>query len=265
MAWVPTLASVVLVSLVSLVGAFLLLTRGGRRHVVLLLMVAFAAGTLFGDAFLHLLPEAVAHSEQGFNLEVGLAILGGFVAFFLLEVGLRWRHSHGEAADPHIPAVGHAGHAHDGVAPFAWTNLIGDALHNFVDGVLIATSYLVDFKLGIATTIAVAAHEIPQELGDFAVLLKAGIRPGRAILYNLGSALIAVLGAVLVLLLPLPSDVIEHWALPLIAGGFIYIAAADLIPELHHHLEGRYVPVILAGLLAGLGVMTGLLFLEAPH
>lgn len=259
-AWIAVLLSVGAVSLISLVGAVTFTIAWLGRHGALLALVAFAAGTLLGDAFLHLLPEAV---EQAGGLGPRLAawVLGGFFTFFLLEVGFRWGHAHGEGAHTHTGGTDEPP-TPARVAPFAWTNLVGDGVHNFVDGTLIAASYLVDAKLGIATTVAVAAHEIPQELGDFAVLIKAGLRARTALLYNLLSALLAFLGALVVLAVGLPTDTLTSYAVPLIAGGFIYIAAADLVPELHHHTGTRYVPVILTGLLGGLAAMGGLLYLE---
>lgn len=250
------LLSVLGISLVSLVGSLTLTLAVLRRHIVLLMLVAFAAGTLLGDAFFHLLPEAIEFRD-GFTTSLAWVVLGGFLAFFLLETALRWHHAHGEGAHPHEPQLR--------IAPFAWTNLAGDGVHNFIDGILVAAAYMVDVNVGIATTIAVAAHEVPQELGDFAVLLRAGLRPARALLYNLGSALLALLGAGLMLLLPVSGDQLEYYAVPLIAGGFIYIAAADLIPELHHHADSRrYVPVILFGLVLGLVAMALLLGVESP-
>lgn len=290
---VNTLLGILLVSAISLVGMLAFLVPALRRHGVLLVLVAFAAGTLLGDSFFHLLPEAVAH-RGGFPIEIGLLVLGGFLAFFLLEGVLRWGHAHGEEAHPHLPheharsppgksqvtglqkpaavvrradpspAVAAPAPAPEPakVAPFAWTNLVGDGLHNFVDGALIATSFYVSPSVGIATTVAVAAHEIPQELGDFAVLLRAGLKPTRALLYNLGSALLAFLGGLLVILLSFEAETLEGFAIPLIAGGFLYIAAADLVPELHHHTEGKLVPIVLVALTAGMALMYALTFLE---
>jgi zinc and cadmium transporter len=258
-AWIPTLAAVAVVSLVSLVGALALTLPGLRSHRVLLVLVAVAAGSLVGD---HLLPEASHSWEEAGLAQMGLYAVAGFVVFFLLEVVLRSRHSHVELATPE--AHGHDHHDKSpAVAPFAWTNLVGDGIHNFLDGAVIATAFLVDLPLGIATTIAVVIHEVPQELGDFAVLLRAGLAPWKALLFNLGSALMAVLGAVLVLALDLEASVLEAYGLPFIAGAFLYIAAADLIPELHHHSRGRDAVLLFVSFLVGIGLMYGLLGLES--
>ena len=289
---VNTILGVLIVSAISLVGVLAFILPAIRRHGVLLVLVAFAAGTLLGDSFFHLLPHAVEH-EGGFPLEMSFLILAGFLGFFFLEGVLRWGHAHGEEAHPHLPHE----HARSApgmspvtglekpkavvrraeppaeaaaplieepkkVAPFAWTNLVGDGLHNFVDGALIATSFYVSPSVGIATTVAVAAHEIPQELGDFAVLLRSGMKAKVALLYNLGSALLALLGGLLVIALSFDAETIERFAIPLIAGGFLYIAAADLVPELHHHTEGKFVPVVLLAITAGMALMYGLTFLE---
>lgn len=262
-AWVYALAAVAVVSIVSLIGALALSLPGLRSHRFLLILVALAAGTLVGDAFLHLIPEASHAWERAGLSAMGLWVIAGFLAFFVLEVVLRARHAHTELAgaeDGH--AHGHAhGHA-EPVAPYAWANLVGDAVHNFLDGAVIATAFLVDVPLGIATTIAVVIHEIPQELGDFAVLLRAGMPVRRALLFNFASALLAVLGAVLVFILPVDTETLSTYGLPFIAGAFLYIAAADLIPELHHHSRGREALVILVSFIVGLALMFGILQLE---
>lgn len=265
-AWIPTLAAVGIVSLVSLVGALALTLPGLRSHRVLLFLVAVAAGTLVGDAFFHLLPGASHAWEEAGLARMGLVAVAGFVMFFLLEVLVRARHSHLERAEPSIHGHDH-GHEHGighhaPVAPFAWTNLLGDGIHNFLDGAVIATAFLVDVPLGIATTIAVVIHEVPQELGDFAVLLRSGMKPWLALLFNLGSALMAVIGAVLVLALGFSAETLEMYGLPFIAGAFVYIAAADLIPELHHHTRGREAALIFVSFLVGIALMWGILALE---
>lgn len=260
--WAATLLAVGVVSVVSLIGAAALTLPGLRSHRFLLVLVAIAAGTLVGDAFFHLLPEAAPSWEDDLG-SMGLYVIAGFVAFFALEVVVRSRHAHLESATPEEHGHHHADHVdHVHVAPYAWTNLVGDAVHNFLDGAVIATAFLVDVHLGIATTIAVVLHEVPQELGDFAVLLRAGMRPGKALLFNFSSALVSLAGAGLVLALDLDVGVLESYALPFIAGAFLYIAAADLIPELHHHSKGREAVMILLSFVVGIALMYGFLTLE---
>lgn len=250
MAVAYTLLSVAIVSLMSLAGALTLSFGLLRRHHVMMFLIALAAGTLIGDAFLHLLPEAAG---DGFTTRLGAILIGGFLLMFAIEGILHRGHGHAEHVDEH---------AHGHVKPFGWINLVGDALHNLIDGIIIASAYLIDTAAGIATTVAVAAHEIPQELGDFAVLVRSGMSVPKALLLNFGSALFALLGAAAVLLADLPAETLEAVALPLIAGAFIYIAAADLVPELHHHSKGSAIAVIVAGLLLGLLLMVALLGLE---
>ncbi len=249
-----TMIAVIGVSLLSLIGALSLAVSVLNRHGVMLALVALAAGTLMGDALLHLLPEAV-EIRGAFDAPLAGLILAGFVILFVLEVVLRWGHSHAEHMDD-----GHHSHGH--VEPFGWLNLVGDLVHNLLDGVIIATSFLVSPALGIATTIAVAIHEIPQELGDFAVLVRSGMTAKRALAWNLASALTAIIGALFVFVAPWSSHTIESFGLPLIAGAFLYIAAADLIPELHHHSRGREALLIMFAFLVGVAVMFGLLGLE---
>lgn len=256
----PAFGAVAAVSAISLVGAaagwrFL------RSHGAILGLVAVAAGALLGDAFLHLMPEAAEHWE-GFPVQLALLLLGGFLVFFLLEVFLRAQHAHGEAFDVE-DGHGHAhADAHGQVAPFGWMNLIGDGVHNFLDGAVIAATFSQDVALGVATTVAVVLHEIPQELGDFAVLLKSGMSRRRALMWNLATALTAFAGAGLFFLLPFPLETVEKWALPLTAGGFLYIAGADLVPELHHHAGDKHARGIVAGVLLGIVAMAALLLLE---
>lgn len=262
--WILTLLSVMAVSILGFVGVVMLALKRLRTHVVLIFVIAIAAGTLIGDALFHLLPEAV-ESRGGFPSEVGLLVVVGFLVFYMLEAGLRWRHAHAEAAHPHN-AEHDAHHGSDATAapkPFGWLNLASDGLHNFVDGGIIAATYLVDARLGLATTIAVAIHEVPTEFGDFGVLLTAGIQPRKALAYNFVSALTALAGALFILVLPASGDAMGLYGVPLIAGGFLYIAAADLIPELHHHTGRKYVILTTVGLVLGLAAMYLFLFLEA--
>lgn len=246
-AWAPTLGAVVAVSGLSLVGAFTLVVNPRTLERALLALIAFAAGALLGDAFIHLLPE-VAESKTGFDLTASFALLSGVVAFFILEKVLHWHHAH-------FPREEH-------LHPVAITNLVGDAMHNFVDGSIVAASFLVSTQLGIATSVAVALHEIPQELGDFAILVRAGLKPRRALVLNLLSAATAILGAVVTLIVASSIPGVERILVPVTAGAFVYIASTDLLPELHKEPEvGRSV-VQLVGVLAGVGVMALMLLFE---
>lgn len=220
--WIYTIISVLIVSLVSLIGILTLSIKKERIRKASTLLVSFAAGALFGDAFIHLLPEAFA--ELGLKLTTSLYIILGILLFFILEKFLHWRHCH-------IPLS--KNHVH----PLATMNLVGDAIHNFIDGLLIGATYMVSVPVGMATTLAIILHEIPQEIGDFGVLIHAGFSIKKALFFNFFSALIAVFGATVSLL---SGPHIEDYAislLPIAAGGFIYIAGSDLIPELKHECE----------------------------
>lgn len=245
--WLLTLVSVLAVSALSLVGAVTFLLNPATMRRGLLVMISFAAGALLGDAFLHLIPE-IAESDSGFGLTASFSLLGGVVAFFVLEKVLHWHHAH-------VPSQ-------EVLHPVAVTNLIGDGLHNFVDGAILAGAFLVSTRVGIATSIAVALHEIPQELGDFGILMHAGLKPRRALALNLLTSLAAVAGAVATLAADELLNGIETFLAPVAAGGFVYIASTDLLPELHKEPEAGKSVVQLAGLLAGVGVMAALLLAE---
>jgi len=247
MVWFNALISVAIVSSISLIGVIALGFGEKKLHKALLFLVSFSAGSLFGDAFIHLLPEAAA--SMGFGLEFSLLLIGGILFFFILEKFIHWRHCHMETSEDHPHPVG-------------IMNLVGDALHNFIDGLVIAAAYLASPAIGIATTLAVVFHEIPQEIGDFGVLLHAGYTKAKAIFFNFLSALTAILGAVVVLVMNN-----SHFAtalLPFTAGGFIYIAGSDLIPELKKENESLVTAFShLLWIVLGIGVMVALTFLEA--
>jgi len=241
------LVSVLIVSLLSLVGVLSIAVNADKLKKVLFLLVSFSAGALLGDAFIHLLPEAVEMS--GFGLNVSLYTLMGIFAFFILEKVIHWRHCH-------IPTS--TSHPH----PYGTMNLVGDAFHNFIDGMIIAGSYLISIPLGIITTIAVIAHEIPQEIGDFGILLHAGYTRARALLFNFLSALTAVLGAVLTVLIGTKVGDLTTILVPFTAGGFIYIAGSDLLPELNKECDPKKSVLQLIGILVGVIVMIALTALE---
>ncbi|MEK6958054.1 MAG: ZIP family metal transporter [archaeon] len=245
--WIYTIGSVVIVSLISLIGLFTISVKTETLKNYLHYLISFSAGALLGDVFIHLLPEAVA--KYGFGIEISLIVLGGIVFSFIVEKFVRWRHCH-------MPVDGH--HTH----PLAFMNLIGDAFHNFIDGLIIGASYMVALPVGIATTLAVIFHEIPQEIGDFGVLIHSGLSRARALTLNFASALASVLGAIIALLLGAMSESIVFFMVPFAAGAFIYIAGSDLIPELHHEDDGKKSFFELVAFILGVAIMLSLLLFE---
>jgi zinc and cadmium transporter len=247
MVWIYTLISVFIVSLISLIGVFTLSVDHKKLYKYLIYLVSLSAGTLMGDAFIHLIPEAYEDSEN--SVAVSLYILLGILVFFVLEKVIHWRHCHEEPCEEHPH-------------PFSYIILMGDSLHNFVDGMVIGASYLVSIPVGIATTIAVIFHEIPQEIGDFASLLYGGFSRKKALFLNFLSALAAVAGALLILSFDLKIDGLESFLVPFAAGGFIYIAGTDLIPELHKHNEAKKGVWQVLAFLVGIGLMLAILLAE---
>ncbi len=247
--------SVIIVSLVSLVGVVSLILTKQKLSKMLLVMVSVSAGTLLGGAFLHLLPEAV--EEQGFGIPVALSVLGGVLAFFIVEKFIHAHHC-GTPHHKHSYPLLHEPHKHH----IGILNLAGDGLHNFLDGLVIAGAYLVSVPAGIATTIAVILHEVPQEIADFGVLLYAGYSKSKAVLFNFLSAAVAIVGAVVGLLLGAKGEQFIHFILPFAAGGFIYIAGANLIPELHKNCGWKESFWHIIALIMGILLMLGLVFLE---
>jgi zinc and cadmium transporter len=194
-------------------------------------MVSYAVGAMLAAAFLHLLPEAFMQAD---SIEGLFAVtLAGVLAFFLLEKAALWRHRHADAES------GDSGHAHPGSRSAAFLILIGDGFHNFVDGVLIAAAFLTAGPLGIAATLAIIAHEIPQEIGDFMVLLNSGYSRRTALTLNLASSLAAVAGGIVGFFALDHARHATPYVLALAAASFIYIAVADLIPDLHRTRDGR--------------------------
>lgn len=245
--WILSLISVLVVSVISLIGIVAISVREDRLRRAVLILVSFSAGALLGDAFIHLLPEAA--EENSFGIVMSAGILFGIIVFFVLEKFVHWHHC--VAAE-----VGKCPKA------FATTNLVGDGLHNMIDGMIIAGSFLASVPLGIATTLAVIFHEIPQEIGDFGVLVHAGYTRTKALKFNFMSASVAVLGTLIVLFIGGAIPDVVNFMAPFTAGGFIYIASSDLIPELQKETQPGRSAIQLTGLILGLMVMAGLLFLE---
>jgi zinc and cadmium transporter len=253
------LASVLAVVL----AAALVVAAAGRRRTVLSVLLAFAAGTLLGAALLGLLPEAAAYLPL--ESVTGLVLLA-IVAFLLLEKWVLWRHTHENVI--HLPAQGRRGPRAESTAaaavdaslcagPAGSLILIGDSIHNLVDGVLLGATFVADTRLGLVVAVAVLAHEVPQEVGDFVILLESGVAAGRALAYNLASALCVFPGVALGYVLGEQIASVVGVALALSAGGFLYVALADLVPDLHHHVQGPWTTVRqqLVPLLAGVGAI----------
>ncbi|UCG71187.1 MAG: ZIP family metal transporter [Thermoplasmata archaeon] len=245
--WMFTLASVVLVSVISLIGILTLSIKESILKKIMILFVSFSAGALLGDAFIHLLPEVV--EEHGFGLNISLFALSGILIFFVLEKLIYWRHCHILTSEEHVHT-------------FTYMNLIGDGVHNFIDGMIIAGSFMISISLGLATTIAVILHEVPQEIGDFSVLIYGGFSKSKAIFYNLVAALGAVIGAVLMLIIGSFMSYLPVFLVPFTAGGFIYVAGTDLIPELQKEVRPMVSLAQMGALLLGIGIMSLLVLLE---
>ncbi len=216
---IVTLLSVLVVSLVSLTGILFLSLKKEKLKEIQLILVGLATGGLLGGAFFHLLPESFESFQNKTIASVWLVI--GFMLFFMFERFLHWRHNHTTEINSHT------------VKPFGIVNLVADMFHNFLDGILIAASYSYSIEIGMATTITVLMHELPQEIGDFGVLIHAGFSRKKALIYNFISACTAFIGAGIIFLFSQSMMTISRLILPFAAGGFIYLAAADLIPELH--------------------------------
>lgn len=215
--WFYAVASVLLVSIVSLVGVITLPVGKEKHEFLLLLLVSFSVGGLFGDAFIHLIPEAF--NELGANHNTSLLIILGIFSFFVLEKFLCWRHCHIPTSDEHPHHL-------------ATINIVGDAFHNFIDGVIIGASYQVSFVIGLSTTLAVILHEIPQEIGDFGILLYSGMTRGKALFFNFVAASTSIAGTLISLFFGARFNDYSIYFIPFAAGGFIYLAGSDLIPEL---------------------------------
>ena len=234
---VAILASVTVVSLISFVGVIFIGLKESLLRRIVMALVGFASGTLLGGAFFDLLPEAVNMINPPITIFYFVTL--GIIVFFCIEKFLYWRHCHEEECQVHT---------------FAYISLVGDGVHNFIDGMIIAATFVFSFELGFITTLAVISHEIPQEIGDFGVLIYSGLGKRKALTYNFISALTAILGAIVTYYVVYLRS---NYALlvPFAAGGFIYIAATDLMPELHKKSHAGESIIQLLSILFGLGLM----------
>jgi len=204
-----------IVGLVSLVGIFSLWVKDKALKKILFILVAFSAGALLSGALFHLLTESLETlpTTKAFSY-----LLVGFILFFIIERFLHWHHCHTGKCDKH---------------PFTYLILFGDGVHNLIDGLIIAASFFVSIPFGIVTSLIIIGHEIPQELGDFGALVYGGFSKFKALIYNFVSQIICVIGGIIGYFLSGSVTGITSFILPFAAGGFIYISASDLIPELH--------------------------------
>jgi zinc and cadmium transporter len=215
------IVSTLLISIIALVGILILYFKKIDLDKVIYYLVSLAVGTFLGGAFFHLFPEASKELDLDF---LYTAVLFSLIFYFILEKIIHWRHCH--KRDCHVHS-------------FGYVNLFGDGVHNFIDGLIIASAYLTDIKLGIVTTIAIALHEIPQEVGDYGVLLHAGFKKKKALMINFAVALITVLGGVFGYYIVRINENFISYLLPVAIGGFIYIAMSDLIPELREEKDKK--------------------------
>mgnify|MGYP006281992703 CR=1 FL=1 len=241
LAW--TVATTVGISLTAWVGVLTLFLRDELVDEVLLGLVALAAGSLVGGAFLHLLPRAIAEAGTDDTLPLFLSLIGGFCLFYVLEQFLHWHHHHSTT------------HAHDPVSSLV---LLSDTLHNFVDGLVVAGAFLVDVPLGVTTTLAIALHEVPQEIGDFGVLVYSGFDRRRALVLNYLTQSTVVLGGVVGVLLGDVVTGLPTVVLPFAAGNFVYIASSDLIPEIKGETDVVRSVLYFLVFLAGIAFMLGI-------
>lgn len=244
---IASLLATFIISLISFLGVLFIFIKTPTLSKITLFLVSFAIGGLLGDAFIHLLPESFEQFD--FQLIPSLLILAGILLFFILEKFLRWHHCH----QPEIHQVSHNHH-------IITLNLIGDSVHNFIDGALIAASFSISNFVGITTTIAVILHEIPQEIGEFGILVHCGFSRFKAVIYNFLSGLISLLGVLFVFLI---GSNFSNFLIPITTGSFIYLAATDLIPELHRHdSKISHSLIQLIFILLGITLMSLLVFLE---
>jgi zinc and cadmium transporter len=235
--------STFIISLISFIGIFTLALKDKLLDKIVLLLVSLSAGALMGGAFLHLLPESVELSE---GLDVFLFVLVGFALFFLIEKVLHWRHCHKGECKVHT---------------FTYMNLIGDSIHNFIDGLIMATSFVISIPLGMTTTMAIALHEIPQEIGDFGVLIYGGFTKKKALVLNFLTALTAVLGGLIGFFISNMVENVKLIILPFAAGGFLYIAASDLIPEIRKETSLKKSMIYFGIFIVGIFIMYAVRFI----
>jgi zinc and cadmium transporter len=240
--WIGSLSSTVIVSLISITGIFFLAMKTAKLQKIVFVLVSFAVGALLGNVFFHLLPESFEHIES--TSTIAVLVMAGILLFFIMEKFLHWHHDH-KIVDVN----------HHRPKSYGYISLFADGMHNFTDGILIAAGWMASPEIGIATTLAVILHEIPQEISDFGILIHAGFTAKKALWLNFYAALAAVLGNIITLLLGTSFESLSIYVLPVAAGGFIYLAGTDLMPELNKDRSKLNSLIQLVMIIAGLLLM----------
>ncbi|MCL2598216.1 MAG: ZIP family metal transporter [Paludibacter sp.] len=238
MIWISTLISTILVSMMSFAGIFLLSAKKQTFNRLLSWLICFAAGTLLGNSFFHLIPETY-HAISSLTIASGL-IAGGFLFFLLIDQLL---HNHAQHAE------------NNEVSAYGYLSLYSGAVHSFTDGVLIAVAFMTSFQAGVALTFAILLHELPKKFGDFGILIKAGFSRYKALIYNFLSGCTAILGAIMTLWIGNAVQNFSIYIIPIAAGGFLYIATVGLLPEIFRSSTRRNFAVCLFFICLGLLIM----------
>jgi zinc and cadmium transporter len=239
--WINAIASTIAVSLISITGIFFLALKTDKLQKIVFVLVSIAVGALLGNVFFHLIPESFETIEN--KGLIAILTLSGILSFFIMEKFLHWHHGHDVGnMDQHPKSYG-------------YISLFADGLHNFTDGILIAAGWMAGPEIGMATTLTVVLHEIPQEISDFGILIHAGFTAKKALWLNFYAALAAVLGTVITLMIGTRVESLSHWVLPVAAGGFIYLAGTDLMPELNKDRSSRNSLIQLIMIIAGLALI----------
>lgn len=236
--WFPPILSTLVVSLISFSGIIFLKLSGKKLEKLVFVWVSLAVGVILGNTFMHLIPESFEYFSHSHI--PSLLICGGIVMFFIAEKVLHWHHHHVSESK---------------IKPLGKISLLADGIHNFTDGVLIAAAWMTDSWLGISTTLAVCVHEVPQEIADYGILLHAGYTRKRALMWNFVSALTAVLGTVFMLWAGSWILNLSQYVLPVAAGGFIYLAGSDLIPELNKQVSKHATLIQVIMVIVGITIM----------
>jgi len=246
--------AILFVSLLSFVGVITLATKSKKIPNLYTMLVAFATGALIGTAIYHLLPQSV-DAHRGFTNSLGTLLIVGIFIPFVLEKAVNWHHHH---------AIEHTEYGNEEPAKlraFVYVNIMGDGLHNFIDGAVIIATFTISQPLGFATLLGIIIHETAQELGDFSILIAGGLETRRALLLNFASAMVAILGGIAALFFQ--ADTLAKYLVPIAAGNFLYLAIGDLIPELNRGVHRKdWISQIMLGSF-GAGLMYLLTFIEA--